>query len=58
VVQNDSLLLEPTGKVPTPLMRVVFHADCVRMGCVNNVGWAAMVGPQNNAPAAWVRDAS
>jgi hypothetical protein len=30
------------ASLPTPLMRVVFH-DCVRMGCVNNVGWAAMV---------------
>ena len=30
------------ANLPTPLMRVVFH-DCMRMGCVNNVGWAAMV---------------
>jgi hypothetical protein len=29
-------------ELPTPMMRVVFH-DCVRMGCVNNVGWVAMV---------------
>jgi hypothetical protein len=36
-------------------MRVVFY-DFVRMGCVKNVGWAAMVLTQN-ALAAWVGSA-
>lgn len=30
------------AKFPSTMMEGIFH-DCVRMGCVNNVGWAAMV---------------
>jgi hypothetical protein len=30
------------AKLPTPLMRVGFH-DCVWMGCVHIVGWAAVI---------------
>ena len=30
------------AKASTGLMRAVFH-DSVRMGCVHNVGWTAMV---------------
>jgi hypothetical protein len=52
LVQDDNLVLEPTGKSPLPLKRVVFH-DCVRRDVITTL-WAGLQWSSES----WVRDAS